>query len=250
MSPATIQVLLVEDSSTDALIVQEELAHTVNSKFAVAHVEQLQEALDRLMAQRFDVVLLDLSLPDSQGFETFVRLHAAAPDLPIVVLSGRADGQVGIQAVQAGAQDYLVKGRLGEDVLPRSIRYAIERQRSERTLAESEERYRLLIENSPDAYLVHCDGKIVFANNASLRLLGASHLDQLLGRAIMDHVAPESQDLVGQRIQQAQINGSNPPSEVVCIRLDGTTVTVEGTSNPFIHAGRPAVQAVLRDITC
>ena len=94
-----IQVLLVEDNPTDKMLVEDELAHTTGSQFAVAHVDQLNDALARLGAERFDVVLLDLTLPDSNGFETFVRLHNAAPETPVVVLSGGADGQLAVQAV-------------------------------------------------------------------------------------------------------------------------------------------------------
>ncbi len=249
MNAKTIQVLLVEDNSTDALIVQDELAHPTYAQFSVVHLEQLNEALSRLKTERFDVVLLDLNLPDSNGFETFVRFHDAAPEVPIVIISGRVDGQIAVQAVQAGAQDYLVKGRLGEEVLQRSIRYAIERQRSERAVVESDQRYQLLIEQSPDGYLVYCDGDIVFANAAALKLFGADHLDQLLGQPILERISPAFHNLIHQRAQRGPADGSSPTIEVLGIRLDGTTVAMEKTSNSFLHGGRPAVQVVLHDIT-
>jgi PAS domain S-box-containing protein len=249
MSAENIQVLLLEDSATDALIVEYELAHKASARFSVVHVEQLKDALARLQTQKFDVVLLDLSVPDSHGFETFVRLHEATPEIPIVVLSGRDDEELALKAVQAGAQDYLVKGRMGEDVLQRSIRYAIERQGIERTLAESQERYRLLIERSPDAYLVHCDGKVVFANAASLKLFGADRVEQLLGQSFLTTVSPEFHEIICEQGQNGNGNGSNLPIEVLGARLDGTALTVQGTRNPFLHEGRPAVQVVLHDIT-
>jgi PAS domain S-box-containing protein len=249
MDVKMIKVLLVEDSPTDALIVENELTHTNGAKFCVVHFEQLTAALAQLRAQHFDVVLLDLNLPDSQGFETFLRLYGEASEIPIVVLSGQDDQVLALKAVQAGAQDYLVKGQMGEEVLRRSIRYAIERQRADRTLAESEERYRLLIERSPDAYLVHCDGNVVFANTASLKLFGASHLDQLLGQSFLTTVPSEFHELICQHGQNGQANGSNPAMEVLSTRVDGTALAVQGTSNPFMHEGRPAVQVVLHDIT-
>jgi PAS domain S-box-containing protein len=249
IDPKKIQVLLVEDNPTDALVVEDELAHAGSAQFAVEHVEQLKEALAMLVTQRFDVVLLDLSLPDSHGFETFTRLHDEVPEMPIVVLSGRADEELAVKAVQAGAQDYLVKGRTTEDVLPRSIRYAIERQRSEKTLAESEARYRLLIEQSPNGYLVHCDGKIVFANAAALKLFGAAAPKLLLGRSVLDVFSPEFHDDIRHRVRDAHAGGSNTPMEILGVRLDGTTVALEETSNPFLHEGRPAMQVVLHDLT-
>ncbi len=247
--PEIIQVLLVEDNPADALLVRDELEHAGGAQFSVVHLEHLSEALAQLKTQHFDVVLLDLSLPDGHGFETFERLRGAVVEIPIVVLSGRADENLAVKAVKAGAQDYLVKGRLGEDVLPRSIRYAIERQRAERTLAESEERYRLLIERSPDAYFVLCDGEIVFANATSLKLFGADRLDQLLGRAMLEIISDECHDLTRQPAENAQRNKASPPMEILGMRLDGTTVPVEGTSNPFVFDGRPAMQIVLHDIT-
>jgi PAS domain S-box-containing protein len=249
MDVKMIKVLLVEDSPSDALIVEDVLTHTDGAQFCVVRFAQLNAALERLRAQHFDVVLLDLNLPDSDGFDTFLRLHGEASEVPIVVLSGRDDEALALKAVQAGAQDYLVKGRMGEEVLQRSIRYAIERQRADRTLAESEERYRLLIERSPDAYLVQCDGEVVFANAASLKLFGATHLDQLLGRSFLETVSPEFHEIICKRDQNAQTNGNNPPIEVLGARLDGTTVAVQATSNPFTHEGRPAMQVVLHDIT-
>jgi DNA-binding response OmpR family regulator len=158
MNAEKIRVLLVEDSATDALIVEEELRHRADMPFSVVQVARLSEALARLETEHFDVVLLDLGLPDSRGFETFARLHHAASEIPVVVLSGQDNEELGVKAVQAGAQDYLVKGRMGEEILRRSIRYAIERQRATRTLSECQARYRLLIERPPDAYIVHRDG--------------------------------------------------------------------------------------------
>jgi PAS domain S-box-containing protein len=249
MEPEMIQVLLVEDNPADVLMVEDELAHAIGGKFSVVHLERLSEALARLQTQQFDVVLLDLSLPDSQGLDTFTRLHRAAAEIPVVVLSGRADEKLAIGAVQAGAQDYLVKGHMGEDVLARAIRYAIERQWADRTLAESEERYRLLIERSPYGYIVHCDGNIVFANMATLKMFGAGSLEQLLGRPYLDIVSPEFHDFVRQPAHRGNGNGSGARPEIVCLRLDGTKVVVECTSNPFMHEGRAAVQVVLHDIT-
>ena len=131
----TIHVLLVEDSPTDALLVREELAHTTEVKFVVSHVEQLGDALARLKSGRFDVILSDLGLPDSDGIETFQRLHAAVPDIPLLILSGRDDQMMAISAVHAGAQDYLVKGYGTDSGLIRAIRYAIERARAQQTIA-------------------------------------------------------------------------------------------------------------------
>jgi signal transduction histidine kinase len=98
------------------------------SDVELVHVDGLAAGLDRLAREPAEVVLLDLSLPDSHGFATFEQAHAEAPDVPIVVLSGLADEDTAVRAVQAGAQDYLVKGRVDGGLLLRAMRYAIERQ--------------------------------------------------------------------------------------------------------------------------
>ena len=135
MESKPIRVLLVEDNLGDADLLQETLAEGASAQFELTGVSRLGEALQRLFEEHFDVVLLDLGLPDSQGLDTFVRTHAAAPDVPIVVLTGLDDEMLAVKAVQAGAQDYLVKGQVDSNLLVRSLRYAIERHR---LLAEAE----------------------------------------------------------------------------------------------------------------
>lgn len=129
--PPPITLLLVEDDAADARLVREMLKQARTARFSVAHVERLAEAISRAGDGDIDVVLLDLSLPDALGIETLALLHSAAPRLPIVVMSGLDDEAAAMQGLREGAQDYLVKGRVDSDLLARSLRYAIERQRSE-----------------------------------------------------------------------------------------------------------------------
>ncbi|MGQ0633884.1 MAG: response regulator [Planctomycetaceae bacterium] len=136
MNRPRIRLLLIEDSPDDALLICEFLADARQATFDVSHVERLSEALERLPAGSFDAALLDLQLPDSRGLETFRRVQQSAAAVPVVVLSGFEDENVALTAVQEGAQDYLVKGHVNTAVLERTVRYAIERQRTTRTLAE------------------------------------------------------------------------------------------------------------------
>jgi PAS domain S-box-containing protein len=151
MVQKTIQVLLVEDNPGDALLIREILSEMTTIEFDLVHVERLSDAQAQLQTRVFDVVLLDLLLPDSQGLETFLQLHQQIAHIPIVVLTGLNDATLAIQAVQAGAQDYLLKGQVsGSDVLMRSIRYAIERKRIQADLYRREQEFRTLAENAPD----------------------------------------------------------------------------------------------------
>jgi len=131
-----IRVLLVEDNPVDAHLIQSILGAAALDGFVLERAEQLSEGIHRLAAGGIDSVLLDLSLPDSHGLETFSRLHAEAPGVPIIVLSGLEDETVAVSAVHLGAQDYLVKGHVDGHVLVRAIRYAIERKRTADQLAQ------------------------------------------------------------------------------------------------------------------
>ncbi len=129
-----IKVLLVEDNEVDAQLTQDLLAEWSIEEFQVFHVKTLAEALARLSQDRYDAVLLDLSLPDAFGLPTVRQVHATSPTTPVVVLSGVSDQTLALQAVQQGAQDYLVKGQGHPELLTRAVRYSIERKRSEERL--------------------------------------------------------------------------------------------------------------------
>ena len=124
-----INVLLIEDNPGDARLIKELLAEMNSGKFSIERAEQLDVGLDRLARGGIDVVLLDLSLPDRKGLETFTAAHAGARGVPIIVLTGLDDETVAINAVKEGAQDYLVKGHVNGELLSHAIRYAIERQK-------------------------------------------------------------------------------------------------------------------------
>jgi PAS domain S-box-containing protein len=129
MSRRRLRVLLIEDHPGDVRLIREMLAEATDAVFDMACVGSLTEGLERLGNAAFDVILLDLSLPDSQGLETFQRLYGRLSEVPIVVLSGLDDELVAMAAVQAGAQDYLVKGQIDGRLPVRAIYYAIERER-------------------------------------------------------------------------------------------------------------------------
>ncbi|MBS2132306.1 PAS domain-containing protein (plasmid) [Burkholderia thailandensis] len=140
-----VQILLVEDSPSDTLLIGAALADVQDFRHRLVRAERLSDALARTGTTHFDVVLLDLGLPDAQGLETFRTFHREVPDLPVLVLTGLDDMSVGLLAIQAGAQDYLTKRDIRPTDLSRAIRYAIERHRAAIALKESEERFQLAI---------------------------------------------------------------------------------------------------------
>ncbi len=127
-----VKVLLIEDNPGDARLIREMLSEGRGNSFNLECTERLHTGLERLDEGSIDVVLLDLSLPDSQGFETIHRVQEQASEVPIVVLTGLDDESLGMKAVQEGAQDYLVKGKVDANLLVRATHYAIERKKVER----------------------------------------------------------------------------------------------------------------------
>jgi signal transduction histidine kinase len=124
-------VLLIEDNPGDARLLQEAFGEAHGARFRLVHVERLAEGISLLEKEEYHAVLLDLSLPDARGLESLVELHARAPGIPIIVLTGLDDEAIAVQALRKGAQDYLVKGYTDGNLLARAMRYAIERKRAE-----------------------------------------------------------------------------------------------------------------------
>jgi signal transduction histidine kinase/CheY-like chemotaxis protein len=144
MNKKIINLLLVEDNLADADMISELLADAQLSRYKITAVERLSEAIEHLKTESFDVILLDLSLPDSHGLETLEKVVLAAKSLPVLVLTGLTDRELAVQAVREGAQDYLVKGKFDCDLLSRAISYAVERKQTLEQLRCSEERYHKL----------------------------------------------------------------------------------------------------------
>lgn len=139
MSENSVKILLIEDDPAEARLLHEVLKSFNLQSFSLVHVNRLQAALEKLECDRYDVVLLDLTLPDSQGLVSVDTIVKQSPNLPIVVLTNTNDDKLAIEAVRLGAQDYLIKRKINVDVLVRSLQYAIERQRASELLREANE---------------------------------------------------------------------------------------------------------------
>ena len=132
---ARFHVLLVDSDPTDAIVTADSLGESSMARFTVSRVATFAAAEKRLRSVRYDAVLLDLVLPDRQGLEAVKALLAIAPDIPLVVLTGRDDERMALEAVLCGAQDCVIKGQGDAGLLRRAIRHAIERKRIERELS-------------------------------------------------------------------------------------------------------------------
>jgi len=144
----TVRVLVVEDNEGDAELVRRYLTEAADADYLVGTVGALEEAVEGPLSEmRVDVVLLDLGLPDARGTEAVERIHAAHPDLPLVVLTGQADDEVGLRCIEAGAQDFVTKSDLTAPKLLRALGYAVRRARELRLreLQQAVERYEAIV---------------------------------------------------------------------------------------------------------
>jgi len=225
-----IRVLLIEDNATDALLVRDELEYTAAAVCVLTQCRRLAEAITRLAEQPFDVVLLDLTLPDSDGLATYTELQAAAPNMPIVVLSHLADEAIALQAVRAGAQDYLVKG-LSTGLLLRAIRYAIDRNEAKESLRISEARWAAALEGVGDGvWDWDITADTVFFSRRWKEMLGYTDVEvgnapDAWSRQVHPDDAPQVQANL-----QAHLDGASPnySCEHRLLRKDGSHVWVLG----------------------
>lgn len=229
MDQAQVRILLFEDDPGDARLFSLLLAGS-GLRHAIERAETLAEGLARLDAGDFDVALLDLSLPDSQGWDTLGSLVSHAPELPVIVLTGLSSPTFAEEAVARGAQDYLRKGEVAEGLIVRTIRYAMDRKRAEAALRQHRQRLETIISANPDGMLVVDAQTLVrFANPAALAMLGRD--------------LPDLPDMLGQP--------SPVPVRDAELDLCGgdTTCLVEVRTAPVIWEDGPATLVSLRDIT-
>ncbi len=174
-----LQVLIIEDNEGDFLLVTNYLSKVF--PFAnIIHCTYLAAAIALLKQQTVDIILLDLSLPDSNGEQSIKQLKALNGLPPVIILTGLADKQTGINSLRLGVQDYLIKDDINGAVLQKSILYSIERERIQVQMAQSEKRFRSLIENSTDGLaLLNSVGDIIEMSSAACKILGCNSTEFL-----------------------------------------------------------------------
>lgn len=253
-----MRILMIEDNDDDVLMIEEMFRDGDGyTAYELEYAEQFSEGVTRLRAGGIDVVLLDLRLPDSDGFDTFAELHRHEPHVPIIVLTGLDDQALGTRAVQAGAQDYLIKGRTDGHQLQRSIRYAIERKRSERELREQRDWLDVTLSSIDDAVIAtDAKGTVTFLNPAAERITGWP-LQDALGRALDEVVQPlheQTRQPVDSLLRAVLVERSavRLPTHTVIQTRTGEELSIIGSVAPIqspIHQVVQGVVVAFRDVS-
>ena len=226
-------VLLVEDDDVDAQLIQRALVGAQGGAFQVERVVRLVDALDRLNKSDIEVILVDLTLPDSQGLEVFDRVCVAAPNALIIILSAASDEATANQAVQRGAQDYLIKSHLDAHWLPRALRYLIEQKAARHALQASEARFRAMSDASPlGIFVADAQGECVYTNAAYQKISGL-RFEQTLGSNWSMAIHPEDRERVltewriaarGQMPFQTEFRFLQGDNSIVWTRVNSATM--------------------------
>lgn len=250
MNSETTNILVVEDEKVFAELVRAIVTDEGHGRYAVTVATDLATATTQLAQGRFDLVLLDLTLPDGQGLETYQAIHHSAPLVPVIVLSGLSDEEVALQALRAGAQDYLLKNEFDGRLLARAIRYAIERKSVEARLRESEEFFRLISENVTDLIsVVDENGKRLYNSPSYQAVLGQG--DELTGSNSFAEIHPEDREVIQGVFREVVTTGKGQRAEYRFVRNDGAVRHVESQSSVIRDdAGTlRKVVVVSRDVT-
>jgi PAS domain S-box-containing protein len=225
-------ILLIEDNPADVDLIREMLSNSDPMIFQIESTASLSEALTRLKENGIDLILLDLGLPDSFGLETFHNIHKAAPHIPVIILTGHDDRETGRAAVREGAQDYLIKGQIGGNLLARASLYAVERKQSEISLRQAEEKYRSIFENAVEGISqVTPEGAILSANKSFAHMLGYDSPEMLI--TSVTNISKQLYSNPSQRnllLKELDESGKLSGYTVQLLRKDGSQIWVSISS--------------------
>jgi signal transduction histidine kinase len=217
-----LQVLLVEDNAGDVRLLREMFSKEKPGSFELIHLSRMSEAVIHLAKGQMDIVLLDMGLPDGHGLETVRRAHAAAPDVPLIVLTGLDDEALAAEAMKAGAQDYLIKGQIENRALPRALRHAIERHRMQ-TAADLDRKHQMEFK---DEFLSHVSHELRSPLTAVYQFVTIL-LDRLVGD--LNHEQNEYLEIVLRNVKQLQ-SMINDLLEVTRVQADKLAIEPQCTS--------------------
>lgn len=244
-------ILIVEDNPGDQLLLTELLKSSELGIEQLYYSENLTETIDTIQTTRFDVILLDLSLPDSSGLQTFLSIKPFTLKVPVVILSGLADMELAIAAISEGAQDYLIKDDMDERLLVKTIRYSIERKKNLEEIQRSEEQYRYLFNNNPACIFIWYLENFLIAdiNDTVVRQYGYNR-DELLDESLLN-IQPEKNTSLIRDIAKKALRQNKYQYTGVFRQLnkDGEEMFMQMSSHRIQFNNKPAMLSLGINIT-
>jgi PAS domain S-box-containing protein len=250
MLQSNINILVIEDNPGDYFLVKEYLEDAFTAS-TIYHADTLKNGIDILEQRQVDVILLDLTLPDGMGISSFQTIHAKAPGVPIIILTGLGDTAIALESLKVGAQDYIVKDDSNTTVLNKSIQYGIERSKIFDRLRKSEEQYKYLFLSNP---LPMCafdrkTNKFLMVNDAAMQHYGYSE-DEFLNMHLNDLVASNHLDNQDSIDDAANNPGEhNNTTDLKHKKKDGNVIDIEMRTHEIVIEGVEACLAVMHDVT-
>jgi len=249
MNNKGIKVLLVEDNPGDMAIIREMFLEIPKIRFNISHTDNLKTALEYLKHDYFDIILLDLHLPDSHGILTFTSVQQVAAHTPVIVLTGLEDEEFAIELVGKGAQDYLVKGQFNSTIMARSIKYSIERKQILIKLRKSEEKYRSMIEKiHSGVFLINLKNELSYVNQEMAKMLGYN-VEEMLNKDISNFIKADGNSTFNDHLKciiQGTTHKQNLAQtyELEFIKKDGSTLWGLVSTNPVFKPNKQYLGAI------
>ncbi|MEO7983798.1 MAG: response regulator [Bacteroidota bacterium] len=245
-----LSILVIEDNPADFCLIEGMLMSSALLVKEIHQASRISEARSICQLHDIDLILLDLSLPDSFGIESFLRIKSFVKHTPVIILTGHSESATASAALQQGAQDYLVKGEFSNDLLERTIKYSIERKNAEEKIIASEENYRQMFYKNPfPAWIYDLDTwKILEVNDAAIQKYGYDR-KEFLDLTIEDIRLPEDIPLF--RLAALRRNQAREPQESLWKhkKKNGEEMLVQVAFYEINYFGKIAMQAQLNDVT-
>ncbi|HWI90315.1 MAG TPA: response regulator [Flavisolibacter sp.] len=239
-----LSILIIEDNPSDSFLIEQMLSSSDLAIEKIFTSERLDEGIQLMQQRSIDVVLSDLSLPDSFGIDTFLKIRRQFTHIPIIILTGLSDSEMALKALKKGAQDYLVKGEFNSSFLVKSILYSIERKKAEEKVLISEEKYRQIFYQNPFPMWITDKEtlQILEVNGAAIKKYGYTKEEFL--DLTLDDIQKFCSDFSLMALP------SNHPRDLWShFKKNGEEMIVEFTSYPINYFGRTALQIQVNDIT-
>lgn len=248
-----MNILFAESDLGDAEIIWRQIENE-NIRFRKRLVDTREEYVETLEAQLPDIIISAYSLDGFTGMNALEIRNEIAPNVPFILVTGKVDEIVAVEIMKAGADDYLMKknlSRLGQAVISviKKREIILEKEETERKLKESEEKYRLMVELSPDAVLLHSWGKILFANPKALKIIGVDSFEKIQDVDLNNFVHPDFRTQAHDRIKKIYDTGTPQSAEAKYITFKNEIIDVEVIGIPVTYMGQTVIQSIVRDIT-